>query len=730
MDSPRVLFLAGGVSSPRATCRAPVACVSKAVAGLELKVSRIVVVGLLLACCGAAHGAASATEPKPIEEVIVTGQASIVGRLGGVGSATEIDRDVLRLVGQTHINETMVRVPGVWVSRGSGEEHLTAIRSPVFTGTGACGEFLYLVNSVPIRPAGFCNINNLFEINSEQAERIEVLRGAGSALFGSNALHGAINVVTPTTAEPGRLLLEGGPDGYGAVHLSAGTVIDEQLVRFDGLGITTNGYRDATGHDEQKITLTQLGPVAGYDVHSTFEWTNLNQETGGFVVGYGAYKDNQLRQSNPNPESYRDAWSLRFVSEWGRELASGAQLSITPYFRRSQMEFLQHFLPGEPLEENSQNSAGAQLSLAGSRGALDWRAGTDLEWADGDLYEFQQNPAIGSAFLVATRPVGVHYDYDVTSLMGALHYDVRYAFTDDLALVHSTRLEWLGYDYTNHGLDGNTKDNGLPCGFGGCLYTRPPDRDDSFTNVAPRLGIEWATAPNLTLYGVASRGFRPPQATELYRLQSGQNVADLKSEEITAYEVGGRGALSSFDYSTALYSERSTHFILRDANGFNVSNGKLESYGVEFDFGWTPYAGNRLSLIGTYARHTYAFDRQISGGELIKDGHDVDTAPRWLGSAHWSYSPTQNIVSEVEVVYQGRYYLDAASTADYDGFTLWNWRGSWQFNQHWRLFGRVMNIGDIRYADRADVAFGSYRYFPGTPRQIFVGFEATLGDSR
>ncbi len=28
--------------------------------------------------------------------------------------------------------------------------------------------------------------------------------------------------------------------------------------------------------------------------------------------------------------------------------------------------------------------------------------------------------------------------------------------------------------------------------------------------------------------------------------------------------------------------------ILRDANGFNVSNGKLESYGVEFDFGWTP----------------------------------------------------------------------------------------------------------------------------------------------
>jgi hypothetical protein len=183
---------------------------------------------------------------------------------------------------------------------------------------------------------------------------------------------------------------------------------DEQLLRIDGMGVSTNGYRDATGHDEQKVTLTQLGPVAGFDVHTTFEWTNLNQETGGFVIGYGAYKDNQLRKSNPNPESYRDAWSLRFVSEWVRELDDGLQLSITPYFRRSQMQFLQHFLPGEPLEQNGQNSAGVQTSLSGTRGALDWRGGADLEWAYGNLYEFQQKPALGSAFIVGTRPVGVH----------------------------------------------------------------------------------------------------------------------------------------------------------------------------------------------------------------------------------------------------------------------------------------------------------------------------------
>jgi len=677
----------------------------------------------------------AAAQPAPaVEEIVITGDASVIERLNGVGSGTEIDADTLRLVGQNHIYETMVRVPGVWVSKGSEEEHLTAIRSPVYTGTGACGEFLYLENGVPIRPAGFCNINNLFEINSEQAARIEVLRGAGSAIFGSNAMHGAINVVTPTTYEPGSIAYENGPDGFNSVRASASMMAGEQMLRFDGLGVTTNGYRDDTGHDEQKVTLTQLGPVDGWDVHSTFEWTNLNQETGGYVVGYGAYKDNQLRFSNPNPESYRDAWSLRFVTEWQHALDSGMQLDITPYFRRSEMQFLQHFLPGEPLEQNGQNSAGVQTSLSGTNGKLDWRSGVDLEWATGHLYEFQQRPAVGSAFIVATRPVGAHYDYDVDSLMGALHYDLRYSLTDDVAVVQSARLEYLGYDYTNHMLDGNTRDDGTPCPIAACLYTRPSDRDDSYTNVAARIGAEWTVNPQTTLYALASNGFRPPQATELYRLQSGQTTADLKSEEVVSYEIGGRGKAEPFgttlDYSTAIYVERSTHVILRDANGYNVSNGKIDGQGIEFDLTWTPFATHQLSVVGAYSKFTYAFDGGATGGEIIKDGHDVDTAPHWLGSAHWRWEPIPGVVSEVEMVYQGEYNLDAASTAKYDGFTLWNWRGEWQIDPHWRVFSRVMNIADIRYADRADIAFGSYRYFPGAPRQVFVGVEMSLGDWR
>jgi outer membrane cobalamin receptor len=109
--------------------------------------------------------------------------------LGSVG------RDAIVLTGATHHAEVLNRVAGVMIQRGSGQESLTAIRSPVLPGAGSCGAFLFLENGIPIRPVGFCNVNELFEINTEQAHAIEVLRGPGTALYGSNAMHGTVNVL-------------------------------------------------------------------------------------------------------------------------------------------------------------------------------------------------------------------------------------------------------------------------------------------------------------------------------------------------------------------------------------------------------------------------------------------------------------------------------------------------------------------------------------------------------
>ena len=682
--------------------------------------------GLILVLENLSTGHADPVDPGYLEEILVQGDASLVERQGALGAVDVITADQLQRIRQTHISEALVRVPGVWISRGSGQEHLTAIRSAVLTGAGACGEFLYLENGIPIRPAGFCNVNNLFEVNAEQATAIEVVRGPGSALFGGNALHGAINNLTRVQPAPDRVSLEGGSYGYYQVRYSGSYRNNGQTLLLDTFGSSSNGYRDDTGYGQQKLTLTHLADVSQWHLRTTLSGSNLNQETGGFVRGFRAYKDDALKDTNPNPEAYRDAWALRLSSEFIRTLSNGHQLVITPYLRSSRMQFLQHFLPGQPTEKNGQDSFGVLANLAASGEIFDWKIGAQLEWMDGFLREYQQFPTTGSAFLVATRPQGLHYDYTVKSRMAALFYDLDWQLTSGLSLVHSLRLESLDYDYDNKAAVGNTRDDGSVCGFGGCLYNRPADSQDGFQNLAGRIGLSWQLSSDIRTYLTYGTGFRPPQATELYRLQRGQNVTDLDSEKLDSLEWGWQVKTQTLSASVALYREETDHFIFRDAAGFYVSDGKTESTGVEFDLFWPFSRKHSISLAGTYARHEYAFDRAAALGEVIKKGNDQDTAPRWMGSMQWLYQPTAALESELEVSYVGDYYLNAANTARYPGHTLLNWRASWQVGSRTRWFLRVMNLLDRAYADRADFAFDSYRYFPGMPRQYYLGVEIEI----
>lgn len=649
-----------------------------------------------------------------VEEIVVSGDARLVARMGEVGSWNAIDADEIDLIGATHPTEALVRVPGVWVSRGSGQEHLTAIRSAVLTGAGACGEFLFLENGIPIRPAGFCNVNNLFELNTEQAGRMEVWRGPASAVLGGNALHGAINVDN-RVPERNRIGIEGG--SYDAYRLSGEFNVESENHQFAGtvFGSGTGGYRDDTGHDQQKVSLVHRMSAGGFEVENTLNYTNLEQETGAFVNGYKAYEDSDLRKTNPSPEAYRDAWSVRFASRWSKDT-----WHFTPYLRSSDMDFLQHFLPGEPRERNDQTSGGVVFGFEPvSSETLVFSVGAQVEFMSGHLDQWQAEELTdSSAFNNTVRPQGWHYDYDVDSFLAAGYYDLSWEFAEGTRLVHSLRLEYLEYDYDNLMLDGNTRDDGTVCGFGGCLYNRPESRTDDFTNVAGRVGIERDIGEGIGYITLGS-GFRPPQATELYRLQRFQDVADLKSEELISLEIGYRGGW----WNIAGFAQSTDNFIFRDSAGLNVSNGKTKAWGIEAE-AFKTWGNHTFAISGTYAEHKYDFDSNIAGGEPIEKGNYVDTAPRWLANARWNWRPVNWLDTELELNYLGEHYINASNTAEYDGHLVTNLRAQAMVSDNFSVHARIINLLDEQYADRADFTQFNplgYRYFPAMPRQFYVG---------
>ena len=158
----------------------------------------------------------AATDDSQLEEIVVTARRAPQPRLNFAGSLSRLNAQAIDLEGATHYSELLNRVPGVYVQRGSGQESLVAIRSPVLNGAGSCGAFLMLEDGLPIRPVGFCNVNEMFELNTEQADAIEVIRGPGPAIYGANAMHGIVNVITPAASElsPLAVALEGGTNDY------------------------------------------------------------------------------------------------------------------------------------------------------------------------------------------------------------------------------------------------------------------------------------------------------------------------------------------------------------------------------------------------------------------------------------------------------------------------------------------------------------------------------------
>lgn len=657
--------------------------------------------------------------PESIPNIFVRSQRQKINYAIDSSLSVLLDHEI-REVAAKHPNEIFSRVPGVWVSTGSGQEHLTAIRSPVFTGAGACAEFMVLEDDIPSRPSGFCNINQLFEVNLAQAGQLDVLRGPGTVTYGSNALHGAINVRTPGPVNNPfkEYAMEIGTDDYYRGRFS----MSGQHVAMQANYTDAGSFRDDESFKHGLFNLQVAHTAGKASGRSSFAYANLDQDTAGYIFGKDAYKDEVLRTKNLNPEAFRDAWAARLSSRWNTLSDSGSELEFTPYARSSRMDFLQHFLPGKPLEKNGQDSAGLLFGWFRDE-ALS--AGIDLEWANGSLVEYQENPVeSGSEFLRETRPQGFHYDYQVTALTFAGWLQWQEELRPGVELTAGLRAEHIAYEYNNRMLDGNTRDDGTECGFGGCLYTRPADRNDSFTNLSPELGLGFDLDEGHMLYARLARGYRAPQATELYRLQKGQTVADLDSEILDSMELGFKSLSENRSYELVAFAMRKKNYIFRDANGFNISDGKTRHWGIESSFDQQLTRALSISANLSWAHHEYDFNRTQGNVEIILKGNEVDTAPRWTGGLRLKWQPVQHHAIEAEWIYQGGYFLDASNAHRYTGHSLLNLRGWMKIaNTNHNLALRLTNLLDTRYAERADYAFGNYRYFPGAGRRISVEWQ-------
>ncbi len=566
-----------------------------------MKVSEIRTIHVALGLVLFSSLSSTALADDTIELVTVTGTREAQALAETAASVGIIDASSIAELRPSHASEVMGMIPGVHVNVTGGEGHMMAIRQPVTTSP----VYLYLEDGVPTRSTGFFNHNALYEINLPQSGGIEVSKGPGSALYGSDAIGGVINVLTRSAPlEPEiEVAAEAGDHGWYRLLLSGGVSKNNDGIRAD-INIThTDGWREATAYDRQSLTLRWdrfLDNGAG--VKTVIAASNIDQETAGTSrLSKYDYLNNPTR--NLTPVSFREVLALRVSSAYEQEDET-TLLSITPYVRYNRMELLPNWsLTYDPQRYTTENYSVGLLTkyrqdFNPARSRL--IVGLDLDHSPGKRDENQ---------LDVTRTNGVFtdytegeklYDYNVSFTGLSPYVHVEISPTKKLRLSGGLRFDYIRYDYKNN-LSKVT--NGR--------HRRPDSTTIDFTHASPKFGLTYAFTRQLNGFFTYRNTFRSPGESQLFRQGQAENTVDLNPVNVNSFEVGARGQIgSSAHYEISIYHMTKENDILSFRNTIDGTRetqnaGETLHRGIEVGFGSALGNTVRFNVSYSYAKHTY-----------------------------------------------------------------------------------------------------------------------------
>jgi iron complex outermembrane receptor protein len=636
-------------------------------------------------------------------------------------STSQISQEDINFLQPGHPAEVLNRMPGVHVNVTGGEGHMTAIRQPISTSA----VYLYLEDGIPTRSTGFFNHNALYEINVPQSAGIEVSKGPGSALHGSDAMAAVINVTTKAAPEEteGDVNLEVGSFGWQRLLIGGGTASLNHGIRAD-LNLThTDGWRDSTEYARQSANVRLDSFLDnGTNVKTILNVSNIDQQTAGSSrLLEDDYKNHPTR--NYTPISMRKVESLRLSSEFEKEV--GASLySITPYFRYNSMELLPNWsLSYDPNTYKTENkSAGVMMKYRQDFAPMRSRliVGADIDYSPGSMDQNKIDVIKEGNIYTSYTKAEKLYDYDVTfsSISPYAHFEM--SPTDKLRVNAGLRFDHMRYDY----------DNNLTAIDTGS-HRRPEDTDVEYQHLSPKLGATYAINEHLNTFASYRHGFRVPSQGQLFRQGKSTNTVKLDPVKVDNYEIGLRGNTEGkVNYEISVYymvkEDDILTFKYADGSRETQNAGKTLHQGIETGLTAPLHADIDLSVSYAYTEFTYE-DWQPNTTTDYSD-NQIEAAPRDIANVAVGYHPSQLKGGKVELefVHLGQYWMDQANIETYKGHQLLNLRFNYPVNPEFKLSARILNLEDKTYATNAiykPAAFGNaekFEYAPGMPRSAYV----------
>lgn len=652
-----------------------------------------------------------------LDELVVTTSREERRKAETPASIGVVSSQQIRESHATHPSELLNHVAGVWVSVTGGEGHMTSIRQPKTTNP----VYLYLENGVPTRSTGFFNHNALYEVNVAQADRIEVVKGPMTALYGSDAIGGMVNVLTrsPGSAPGVAGSVEAGGHGYQRLLLAASTGDETNGILAEANFTRTDGWREGTGYDRASGTLTWERALGEGHLRTVASFSMIDQQTAGAsALSLDDFRNQPKR--NYTPISYRDVRAFRASSAY-RRAGDSWSLDATGFVRWNDMEMLPNWsLTYDPaISKTGHSSVGALLrvrhDVAPIAGSLTF--GLDAEYSPGEHREWAVQATRTDGIFTDYERGDVLYDYDVT--FSALSPYVQLV-SSPLSVLHLTaglRFDRLAYDYDN------------PLGeLQEGRHRRPASTSVSYTHLSPKVGATLELTPSLNVFAAYGHGFRAPSEGQIFRQGRATNTLALEPVKADNLEAGVRARVLGVSLEAAVYrlvkSDDILSFTHPDGTTETVNAGETLHRGVELAASAT--LGQILDVSASYTRATHRYEEWLPSEGVDYSGNTMEDAPRTLASASLGIRPPFLAGGRIALEWShvGAFWMDPANTHRYDGHDLLHVRAQQPLLDRLSVFARVHNVTNERYAETA--AYTDARgqeYAPGMPRTLYLGLE-------
>jgi vitamin B12 transporter len=636
-----------------------------------------------------------------------------------------IDRDDIERSAAQTVDDLLRRIPGFSLFRrqSSLAAHPTT-QGVSLRGIGPSGasRTLVLLDGIPMNDP-FGGWVYWSKIPTELIERIEVVRGGGSSVWGNAAMGGVINIIT---LEPGdetvRLRGAGGSRGTADIQAVLGRGDSGGGFLADAAFFNTQGYNLLRDDDRGTID----------------ERADSQHGTGGFNVKRRIGPDAVARvatryfaEDRGNGTALTGNKTKSFFARAGIEhrTKNDAVVSVDAY---AQTQTFESTFSAQADDRNSETPALDQFDVPSSSfGTVSkWSrritdehhltAGADYLWVDGKTHEDSRN--LGAGFTRRRLAGGRQH------LAGVYLQDL-YAATPRLDVALALRLDyWRAYD-------GRRKERDLTDGT--LLVDNDFDDRDQWL-VSPRIGAVYEASDVVSLRASGYRGFRAPTVNELHRPFRVRNDIteanpNLDPERLWGAEGGldftrprGRAGLTGYwnrvDDAIANVTIAPGPGTVAPC-GFvpnggvcrqRTNLGNTRILGAEADTEWT--LGNAVTVGASYL-YSDAEIRSAPADRAL-DGNRVPQVPRHQATAWLEWEWPAQLITTLELRYVGDQYDDDLNTRKLGDYTTVNLSLLKTLVRGWQVFAGVENLFDERFA-AAETADGLVTY--GAPVLVHAG---------